>query len=179
MLRRWRRPLTDELMDLRIKGASPRMKALREVADEHGVTHMAAICAICKAQFSKVLPSFGFDRECDRRRASDGVERHRADRLNAGRRNKRAPGCDQTGARQQCGGGSVMDQGKAPPEQHDIPPLQDRRKRVGLAGSVAKDLPGGSLLQVPDLCPPYAAVPGQLPFRARRPRLAEYRSRFG
>ena len=30
--------------------------ALREVADEHGVTLMAAICAICKAQFSKVLP---------------------------------------------------------------------------------------------------------------------------
>ena len=55
--------LTDELMDLRIKGASPRMKALREVADEHGVTHMAAICAICKAQFSKVLPTYGFDRE--------------------------------------------------------------------------------------------------------------------
>jgi len=55
--------LTDELMDLRTKGASPRMKALREVADEHGVTHMAAICAICKAQFSKVLPKFGFDME--------------------------------------------------------------------------------------------------------------------
>ncbi|MGD0643032.1 MAG: (Fe-S)-binding protein, partial [Roseiarcus sp.] len=55
--------LTDELMDLRTKGAQPRMRALREVADEHGVTHMAAICAICKAQFSKVLPLFGFDRE--------------------------------------------------------------------------------------------------------------------
>jgi Fe-S oxidoreductase len=52
--------LTDELMDLRIKGASPRMKALRQTADEHGVTHLAAICAICKAQFSKVLPKFGF-----------------------------------------------------------------------------------------------------------------------
>ncbi|MGO4871414.1 MAG: sulfate reduction electron transfer complex DsrMKJOP subunit DsrK [Roseiarcus sp.] len=55
--------LSDELMDLRTKGAQPRMRALREVADEHGVTHMAAICAICKAQFSKVLPMFGFDRE--------------------------------------------------------------------------------------------------------------------
>ncbi len=55
--------LTDELMDLRVKGASPRMKALREVADEQGVTHMAAICAICKAQFSKMLPTYGFDRE--------------------------------------------------------------------------------------------------------------------
>jgi hypothetical protein len=39
------------------------MKALREVADEHGVTHLAAICAICKAQFSKVLPKYGFDME--------------------------------------------------------------------------------------------------------------------
>ncbi|MCW2272859.1 4Fe-4S dicluster domain-containing protein [Rhodoblastus acidophilus] len=55
--------LTDELMDLRAKGAMPRMRALQEAADEHGVTHMAAICAICKAQFSKVLPMYGFDRE--------------------------------------------------------------------------------------------------------------------
>ena len=55
--------LTDELMDVRTKGAQPRMRALREVADDHGVTHMAAICAICKAQFSKVLPQYGFDRE--------------------------------------------------------------------------------------------------------------------
>ena len=52
--------LTGELMDLRTKGAAPRMKALKEVADDHGVTHMAAICAICKAQFSAVLPKFGF-----------------------------------------------------------------------------------------------------------------------
>jgi len=53
--------LTDELTDIRLKGAMPRMRALREVADEHGVTHMAAICAICKAQFSKVLPQYGFE----------------------------------------------------------------------------------------------------------------------
>jgi hypothetical protein len=39
------------------------MRALRQVAEEHGVTHMAAMCAICKAQFSKVLPMYGFDRE--------------------------------------------------------------------------------------------------------------------
>ncbi|MDI9850187.1 (Fe-S)-binding protein [Rhodoblastus sp. 17X3] len=55
--------LTDELMDVRTKGAMPRMRALNDVAEEHGVTHMAAICAICKAQFSKVLPQYGFDRE--------------------------------------------------------------------------------------------------------------------
>ncbi|MDK9694809.1 MAG: (Fe-S)-binding protein [Siculibacillus sp.] len=55
--------LTDELMDLRKKGASPRMKALQTVQQEHGVTHMAAICAICKTQFSKVMPDHGFERD--------------------------------------------------------------------------------------------------------------------
>ncbi len=52
--------LTDELLDLRIKGALPRMEALRAVADQQGVNFMATICAICKAQFSKVLPYYGF-----------------------------------------------------------------------------------------------------------------------
>jgi hypothetical protein len=28
---------------------------------EKGVTHMAAICAICKSQFTKVLPYYGMD----------------------------------------------------------------------------------------------------------------------
>jgi Fe-S oxidoreductase len=55
--------LSDDIMDVRTKGALPRMRALNDVAQEHGVTHMAAICAICKAQFSKVLPQYGFDRE--------------------------------------------------------------------------------------------------------------------
>lgn len=54
--------LSDELMDLRVKGALPRMEALREVVDRDGVNFMATICAICKAQFSKVLPYYGFDR---------------------------------------------------------------------------------------------------------------------
>ncbi|MEN8219015.1 MAG: sulfate reduction electron transfer complex DsrMKJOP subunit DsrK [Pseudomonadota bacterium] len=52
--------LTDELMELRVKGTLPRMEALKEVVDNFGVTHMAAICAICKSQFSKVLPYYGF-----------------------------------------------------------------------------------------------------------------------
>ncbi len=52
--------LTDEIMELRKKGAQPRMRALQEVAKEHGVTHMAAICAICKTQFAKVMPEYGF-----------------------------------------------------------------------------------------------------------------------
>ncbi len=52
--------LTDDLIELRVKGSQPRMEALKQVVDEHGVTHMAAICAICKSQFSKVLPYYDF-----------------------------------------------------------------------------------------------------------------------
>ena len=51
--------LTDDLMELRAKGAAPRMQALKEVVDEQGVTHMAAICAICKTQFAKIMPTYG------------------------------------------------------------------------------------------------------------------------
>jgi len=32
------------------------------VVDQHGVNFMACICAICKTQFSKVMPYYGFDR---------------------------------------------------------------------------------------------------------------------
>ncbi|MYD76808.1 MAG: (Fe-S)-binding protein [Gammaproteobacteria bacterium] len=55
--------LTDDLTELRVKGALPRVQALHEVIERHGVTHMAAICAICKSQFTKVLPfySLGMD----------------------------------------------------------------------------------------------------------------------
>ena len=53
--------LTDDLLELRVKGALPRMEALKSVVDEHGVNFMATICAICKAQFSKVLPNYGFE----------------------------------------------------------------------------------------------------------------------
>ncbi len=52
--------LTDDLMDLRIKGAQPRMEALRYVTEQKGVTHMATICAICKSQFTRVIPYYGF-----------------------------------------------------------------------------------------------------------------------
>ena len=51
--------LTDDLLELRVRGALPRASALRKVIEEDGVTHMAAICAICKSQFSKVLPEYG------------------------------------------------------------------------------------------------------------------------
>ena len=50
-----------DLLELRVKGALPRMQALKSVVDEHGVNFMATICAICKAQFTKVLPAYGFD----------------------------------------------------------------------------------------------------------------------
>ena len=53
--------LTDDLMEVRVKGALPRMEALKHVVDNYGVTHMAAICAICKSQFTKVLPYYGFE----------------------------------------------------------------------------------------------------------------------
>lgn len=52
--------LTDDLIELRVKGALPRMEALKQVVEDHGVTHMAAICAICKSQFAKVLTYYGF-----------------------------------------------------------------------------------------------------------------------
>ncbi len=55
--------LTDELIELRVKGAKPRMEALKQVVDEKKVTHMASMCAICKAQFTKILPIYGYDRE--------------------------------------------------------------------------------------------------------------------
>ena len=52
--------LTDDLTELRVKDAKPRMEALKRVVEDKGVTHMVAICAICKTQFSKVMPYYGF-----------------------------------------------------------------------------------------------------------------------
>ena len=48
--------LTDDLMEVRIKGALPRAQALQAVVDSRQVTHLVAICAICKTQLSGVLP---------------------------------------------------------------------------------------------------------------------------
>lgn len=55
--------LTDELIDIRVKGAMPRMQALKAVRDSHNVNFFALICAICKAQFTKVFPYYGYDME--------------------------------------------------------------------------------------------------------------------
>ena len=52
--------LTDDLVELRVKGAQPRMQAFNETVVAHDVTHMVAICAICKSQFAKILPYYGF-----------------------------------------------------------------------------------------------------------------------
>ena len=48
--------LTDDLMELRVKGALPRAQALSAVVESDKVTHLVAICAICKTQLSQVLP---------------------------------------------------------------------------------------------------------------------------
>jgi Fe-S oxidoreductase len=54
--------LTDDLIEVRVKGALPRMNAYNSVVQANGVNFLALICAICKAQFTKVLPYYGFDR---------------------------------------------------------------------------------------------------------------------
>lgn len=52
--------LTDDLLELRVKGALPRMEALKEVVDEYDVNTFVAICAICKTQFAKTMPYYNF-----------------------------------------------------------------------------------------------------------------------
>jgi hypothetical protein len=37
------------------------MHALKQTEERNGVNTLAAICAICKSQFSKVLPNYEFD----------------------------------------------------------------------------------------------------------------------
>ena len=44
-----------------MKKVAPRMQALKEVVDQYGVTHLVAICAICKSQFAKVFPYYGLE----------------------------------------------------------------------------------------------------------------------
>ena len=62
LLLRWRwRLLTDDLLELRVKGSLPRMEALNKWFRSTRVNFLALICAICKAQFNKVLPYYGFD----------------------------------------------------------------------------------------------------------------------
>ncbi|MHB8792102.1 MAG: sulfate reduction electron transfer complex DsrMKJOP subunit DsrK [Thermoleophilia bacterium] len=55
--------LTDDLLELRVQGAMPRMQAFSKVQESHGVNFLALICAICKAQFTKILPKYGVSME--------------------------------------------------------------------------------------------------------------------
>ena len=52
--------LTDDLIELRVKGVMPRMQALKQVVDEHDVNTFVAICAICKTQFAKTFPYYDY-----------------------------------------------------------------------------------------------------------------------
>ena len=52
--------LTDDLIELRVKGAMPRMQAFKQVVDEHDVNTFVAICAICKTQFAKTFPYYDY-----------------------------------------------------------------------------------------------------------------------
>ena len=51
--------LSDDQMEVRVKGVQPRAQALASVVDSDAVTHLAAICAICKTQLTTVLPMSG------------------------------------------------------------------------------------------------------------------------
>lgn len=55
--------LTDEVVEIRVKGAMPRMQEYKKIRDSHGANFFALICAICKAQFTKVFPYYGFEME--------------------------------------------------------------------------------------------------------------------
>ena len=39
------------------------MQAYKEIKDKDGANFFALICAICKAQFTKVFPYYGYDME--------------------------------------------------------------------------------------------------------------------
>jgi Fe-S oxidoreductase len=55
--------LTDEVVEIRVKGAMPRMQEYKKLKDSHGANFFALICAICKAQFTKVFPYYGYEME--------------------------------------------------------------------------------------------------------------------
>ncbi len=153
--------LTDELLDLRVKGALPRMEALRAVADRHGVNFMATICAICKAQFSKVLPYYGF-----KMGMVGGVHQLVSTAIQLGPQAVNQPNPMET-----------CDVGQSRTAHHgaDLPALSRRRTEV--EEPAPEDLRRRPLAQVPDLCAVDAAVPGQLPVGRGHPRLPEHRAR--
>jgi Fe-S oxidoreductase len=55
--------LGDDMMPTRVKGAMPRMQAYHHAKEHSGVNFVALICAICKAQLSKMFPTYGIAME--------------------------------------------------------------------------------------------------------------------
>ncbi|MFV1951493.1 MAG: sulfate reduction electron transfer complex DsrMKJOP subunit DsrK [Nitrospinota bacterium] len=55
--------LTEELMDLRVKGTQPKAQALKDLMENHQVNLMVMICAICKAHFTHILPYYDIPME--------------------------------------------------------------------------------------------------------------------
>ena len=55
--------LSDDQIEVRVKGALPRAQSLATVVESDSVTHLAAICAICKTQLTTVLPMSGLEVE--------------------------------------------------------------------------------------------------------------------
>ena len=156
--------LTDELLDLRVKGALPRMEALQQVVDDHGVNFMATICAICKAQFTKVLPYYGF-----KMGMVGGVHQLVSTAIRLGAQALNATD-DHYSETRRC-----RPTTEHRPRKADLPPLQGRRQQVEALARA--DLPGELHAQVPDLHPVDAALPGQLPVGRGHPRLPEHRAR--
>jgi len=55
--------LADEILDVRIAGVMPRMQSYSYIKERHGANFFALICAICKAQFTKMFPLYGYEME--------------------------------------------------------------------------------------------------------------------
>jgi Fe-S oxidoreductase len=55
--------LTDEVIEIRVKGAMPRMQMYQKIRESQGANFFALICAICKAQFTKAFPYYGIEME--------------------------------------------------------------------------------------------------------------------
>jgi Fe-S oxidoreductase len=55
--------LADEIMQVRINGAYPKVNAINNAMKSHRVNTVAMICAICKTQFNTILPYYGLDRD--------------------------------------------------------------------------------------------------------------------
>ncbi|KJR40475.1 sulfur oxidation protein DsrK [Candidatus Magnetoovum chiemensis] len=55
--------LGDDMFPTRVKGTIPRMQAYTYAKKNHGVNFVALICAICKAQLSKMFPTYGYPME--------------------------------------------------------------------------------------------------------------------